>query len=270
MNSRQNLGVIGCGRMAYALLAGLTRSGHQFARLAGSDVDAARAELCARDFGMQVAASNAEVAGSADVLVLAVKPAQVPVVLDDIRDRVRPGTLLVSIAAGVATSDIERRLPAGVAVVRVMPNTPCLVGEGASAVARGASASAADEGLVLQMFAALGQAVAVPESAMDAVTALSGSGPAYVYLVAEAMVDAGVEVGLPRDLARALALQTLKGSVAMLQTTGEHPAVLREQVTSPGGTTIAGLRQLEEGGLRAAFFRAVRSAYQRSIELGRG
>lgn len=270
MKQRTVLGLIGCGKMAYALVSGLIKSGHGFESIIGFDVDESRKELFVKEFAVQAVGSNQEVASQADVVVLAVKPNYVNLVLDEIRNDLATDTLLVSIAAGIPTSFIEQRTGEKPAVIRVMPNTPCLIGEGASAVARGRFVTPEDEELVLRMFSSLGKALTVPESYMDAVTALSGSGPAYIYLVAEAMVDAGVEIGLPREIARSLVVQTMKGAVAMMEASGEHPAVLKDQVTSPGGTTIAGVCELEEHGLRKAFFRAVRRAYERSMELGKG
>lgn len=269
MNPRQTLGVIGCGKMAFALLAGLVKSDHGYKQVIAFDVDDSRTTLMARELSVQPVQSNREVVKQADVVLLAVKPNQVASVLDEIRDDFAESKLVVSIAAGITTQFIEARLNKNLPVLRVMPNTPCLVGEGAIAVSPGRFATSEHLEVGSRMFAAVGKAVVVPESYLDAVTAVSGSGPAYVYLVAEAMTDAGVEIGLPRDLARSLVIQTIRGSIAMLEATGEHPAVLREQVTSPGGTTIAGLRQLEENGLRGAFFKAIRRAYERSLEMGK-
>ncbi|MGI6487680.1 MAG: pyrroline-5-carboxylate reductase [Syntrophomonadaceae bacterium] len=269
MKGRKVLGIIGCGQMASALVAGLSKAGHAFERVIGFDIDRSRLELLGRDFALEGMASNREVAVQADLMVLAVKPDQVGTILNEIHDSLQGDELLVSIAAGITTDMLENSVGKELGVVRVMPNTPCLIGEGATAVAGGQFASADDRELVVKMFSTMGTAVLVPETYLDAVTAVSGSGPAYIYLVAEAMIDAGVDVGLPRALARSLVLQTMKGSVAMLEESGQHPAVLKDQVTSPGGTTIAGVRELEGNGLRRAFFRAVRQAWERSIELGK-
>ncbi len=263
------LGVIGCGNMAYALVKGLKEAGFGFESMVGFDINPDRLELFQRELGVEPVSSNEEVAQRADVVLLAVKPAQVGQVLGEISSRLTREKLLVSIAAGISTAFIEEAIGRPVPVVRVMPNTPCLVGRGVSAISAGKAASLENEELVARMLSAVGEVCRVPESYMDGVTALAGSGPAYIYLVAEAMTDAGVEVGLPRDLARTLASKTMAGAVAMMEITGRHPAVLREEVTSPGGTTIAGLRELEENGLRKAFFRAIRRAFERSIELGR-
>ncbi|HOV43173.1 MAG TPA: pyrroline-5-carboxylate reductase [Syntrophothermus lipocalidus] len=263
------LGVVGCGNMAYALVKGLTQSRFDFETIVGFDVNPARLNLFRQEFSVKLVSSNQEVAEQGDIIVLAVKPGQIRQVLEEVKDKLTSDKLLVSIAAGISTSLIEEVAGSHVPVIRVMPNTPCLVGRGISAIAAGTGASVEHEEVVARMFAAVGEVCRVPESYMDAVTALSGSGPAYIYLVAEAMSDAGVEVGLPRDLARLMALKTIAGAVAMMEVTGKHPAVLREDVTSPGGTTIAGLRELEENGLRKAFFRAVRRAFERSMELGR-
>ena len=176
---------------------------------------------------------------------------------------------MVSVAAGITTAYLEAHLSAGAHVVRVMPNTPMLLGEGMSAIAAGTNATSADLTAAEQILAAVGKVVRLPESQLDAVTALSGSGPAYVFLLAEAMVDAGVLIGLPRPVALQLAVQTILGSALMLRDSGDSPTVLREAVTSPGGTTAAALRQFEDHGLRAAVNAALEAARDRSQELGR-
>jgi pyrroline-5-carboxylate reductase len=190
--------------------------------------------------------------------------------LDEITGKVRPGKLVVSLAAGITTAFIESRLPAGVAVVRVMPNTPALVDEGMAAISPGAHC---DEGHLHQaedLLRATGRVVRVPERQMDAVTAISGTGPAYVFYVVEAMIEAGVHLGLPRSTATEMVVQTLVGSAKLLRETGEHPTVLRERVTSPGGTTAAAVRLLEEGRVRADFLAAIEAARDRSRALASG
>lgn len=254
--------------MAYALVKGI--SGEEKALYNGiyaSDIDLERTELFAREFDARTR-SNRDVVAASDIVIAAVKPGMVPKILDETIDVWTEHKLLISIAAGISTSKIEERLPVKVPVVRVMPNTPCLVGEGASAVTAGTYATDENVNQVKQILSCVGITVIIDEIYMDAVTAVSGSGPAYAYLVAEAMIDAGIEAGLNFEMARELVIQTIKGSMTMLQKTGEHPAMLKKAVCSPGGTTIAGVRQLEENGLRKAFFHAIEEARQRSMELG--
>jgi pyrroline-5-carboxylate reductase len=203
------------------------------------------------------------------VLVLAVKPQSMRGVLDELRPIVKPEQLVISIAAGVPLSALATALGAHVRLVRVMPNTPCLVGQGASAYALGSAATPDDAELAQSLLATVGLAVHVPETLLDAVTGLSGSGPAYAFQVIEALSDGGVCAGLPRDVATRLAAQTLLGAAQMVLSTGQHPGALKDAVASPGGTTIAGLHELERGGLRAALMNAVVAATKRSQELGR-
>lgn len=262
------LGIIGCGRMAYALVKGIYEdAGNNYAEIWASDPDPNRTGLFAREFGAQ-AGNNYDTVVASDVVLLAVKPGMVNTILDETRSAWNESKLLISIAAGISTLTIEQKLGVEIPVVRVMPNTPCLVGEGASAISAGQNAGANHLALVQQMLNSVGISVLIDESYMDAITAVSGSGPAYAYLVAEAMIDAGVQAGLSSEMARQLVIHTIKGSMTMLDKTGEHPAVLKAQVCSPGGTTIAAVRQLEENGLRKAFFNAVEKARERSIELG--
>jgi pyrroline-5-carboxylate reductase len=202
--------------------------------------------------------------------VLSIKPDQVHGVIKEIRSGITQSHLILSIAAGVTLARIEEAMPEGTRVVRVMPNTPALVGASATAYAPGRSARAEDSQLVHRLFIAVGSAVQVKEPLLDAVTGLSGSGPAYVFLMLEALSDGGVAAGLPREVATRLAAQTLLGSAQMVLETGQHPAVLREMVTSPGGTTVEGLHELEKAGVRAALISAVRSAADKSRRLGQG
>jgi pyrroline-5-carboxylate reductase len=261
-------GFIGAGKMATALIRGMLRAGtaRPESVTASDPVEAARAAL-AGETGIVVAGSNRAVAERADVLVLAVKPQTMAAVLDELRPSVTGDHLVVSIAAGVALATIEAALGPDRRLIRVMPNTPALVGQGASGYCLGAHARASDEAVVRSCLEAVGRAYRVPEAQLDAVTGLSGSGPAFVYLMIEALSDGGVRVGLPRDVATALAAQTLLGAATMVLETGLHPGVLKDQVTSPGGTTIAGLHALERGGLRAALMDAVEAATRRSAEL---
>jgi pyrroline-5-carboxylate reductase len=212
-------------------------------------------------------ASNRDVTERSDVLILAVKPQSMAPVLAELRSVVTDGHLVVSIAAGVPLAALAAGLGPSCRLIRVMPNTPALVGAGASGYCLGPNATADDEAVVRACLGSVGRAYRVPESLLDAVTGLSGSGPAFVYLMIEALSDGGVRVGLPRDVATALAAQTLLGAAQMVLETGLHPGVLKDQVASPGGTTIAGLHALERGGLRAALIDAVQAATRRSAEL---
>ncbi len=257
--------------MATALGQGFVRAGLVAAKnlLAADPVPEAR-ERFAKATGGRTTAKNGELIGQSDVIFLAVKPQQLGRVLAELQGEISPEQLVVSIVAGARLARLAERLGPQVRLVRVMPNTPCLVGQGACAYCLGERATAEDGQLVGQLLQAVGIAFAVEEKLLDAVTGLSGSGPAFVYLVIEALSDGGVRMGLPRSIATALAAQTVLGAGQMVISTGEHPAVLKDRVASPGGTTIAGLQTLEEGGLRAALMAAVESATQRSAELGAG
>lgn len=261
-------GFIGSGKMATALIHGMLRAGVATAQAicASDPVEAARTALAAGT-GISVADSNVAIAEQSGVLVLAVKPQSVPQVLGQIRDVVTSNHLVISIAAGVSLATLEAGLGTGRRLARVMPNTPALVGEGASGYCLGPGALEADEATVRACVNSVGRSFRVPETLLDAVTGLSGSGPAFVYLIIEALSDGGVRVGLPRDVATALAAQTVLGSARMVLETGLHTGALKDQVTSPGGTTIAGLHALERGGLRGTLMDAVEAATRRSAEL---
>ena len=261
-------GFIGSGKMATALIRGMLRSGvAATASIAASDpLESARAALAA-DTGIRVHETNGSVVERSDVIVLAVKPQTMPQVLAQLRPLLEPRHLVVSIAAGISIKSLLEGLGSDRRIVRVMPNTPALLGEGASAYALGPGVPANDETLVKAFLGSVGRAVRVPETMLDAVTGLSGSGPAFVYLMIEALSDGGVRVGLPRDIATMLAAQTVLGSARMVLETGLHPGVLKDQVTSPGGTTIAGLHALERGGVRGALIDAVEAATRRSADL---
>lgn len=263
------VGFLGAGQMATALAVGWTRAGVIAPDSLAGDVLPATRERFARETGLRATDSNAEVIAAADVLVLAVKPQALPAVLVEVRPLLRAETLVVSIAAGVTLETLSKALGDGRAIVRVMPNTPCLVGASAAGVSANAAATAEQRDLVLALFAAVGVAVAVPESQLDAVTGLSGSGPAFVYVIIEAMADAGVRAGLPRDAALRLAAQTVLGAAKMVLETRQHPGALKDAVASPGGTTIAGLYALEKAGVRAGVMDAVDAAARRAAELGR-
>jgi len=265
----KKIGFVGAGNMAGALIKGLLVSKTVVAtQIKASDVRPERLDELARDHGISTEKDNAALLAWADVAVLAVKPQIVDQVLSSVGRTLRPATLLISIAAGVPIEAIESRLPDGARVIRTMPNTAAMALAGATAIAPGRHASEADIATARKLFDAVGRAVVVDESLLDAVTGLSGSGPAYVMLMVEALADGGVKVGLPRDTALRLATQTVYGSAKLLIETGEHPARLKDMVTSPGGTTIAGLHALEAGALRATLMNAVEAATRRSAELG--
>jgi pyrroline-5-carboxylate reductase len=260
---------LGAGQMAEAFVRGLLRAELLApADVWVSDVRPGRAEQLARDFGANPATSNLDAVGHADLILLSVKPQDVPGLLDEVGADVRADHLVISIAAGVTLNTLERRLPHLPAVIRVMPNTPALVQTGMAVLAPGTRATDEHTATALRLFGALGRAIVLPERHLDAVTALSGSGPAFLAVVAEALSDAGVRVGLPRDVAHLLAAQTMLGTGRMLTETGMHPALLKEAVSSPGGTSIAGLHALERGGIRAVIMDAVVAATERSTELG--
>lgn len=260
------IAVIGAGKMGEALISGLLKAGASPHDLLITERYEARAVELSDRYGVQ-AVSNADAAKLADTIVLAVKPQDMDDLLAELSTTVVPDRLIVTIAAGITTSAIERRLADGVAVVRVMPNTPALVGEAMSAVAAGAHADEPHLQRAEEIFRSVGKVVRLPESQLDAVTALSGSGPAYVFYLVEAMTDAGILLGLPRSIAHDLIVQTVYGSALMLRDSGEHPVTLREAVTSPAGTTIAAIRELENHGVRAALLSALEAARDRSREL---
>jgi pyrroline-5-carboxylate reductase len=263
---RRGLAVIGGGKIGEALLSGLVRRGGPDGILVCERSPERAAQLTAR-YGVS-AVDLPDAAARARVLLLAVKPQDIDVLLERLAGVVDEGHLVVSVAAGVPTARIEAALPPGTAVVRVMPNTPALVDEGMSVLSAGAHAGEQDLDEAEALLAAVGQVRRVPESQQDAVTALSGSGPAYFFFLVEAMVDAGILLGLPRALAADLIVQTALGAAVMMRDSGEHPVQLREAVTSPGGTTIAAIRELERHGVRAALIAAIEAAHARSVELG--
>jgi pyrroline-5-carboxylate reductase len=255
--------------MAAALLRGLLRAGGtKPEQLQISDVDRAKAQALANEHGVALATDTRELARWASVLFLAVKPQSMPAALAECAQGVSPETLIISVAAGVRCATIAAALPAGARVVRAMPNTPALVGAGATALCSSATATAADRELARQLFDAVGRTVIVDEVHMDAVTGLSGSGPAYVMVVIEALADGGVRAGLSRETALLLATQTVLGSAQLLLASGEHPAQWKDRVMSPGGTTSAGLEAIEEGRLRHTLGQAVQKATCRARELG--
>lgn len=260
------IAILGAGKIGEALLAGLLRSGSRVEDLCFAEQYAARAAEISERYEV-VSVSSVEAAQTSDVVVIAVKPPDVVALAAEIAPALRPHTLVVSVAAGISIAFIEGQLPAGARVVRVMPNTPMLVGEGMAVIAAGSHAGAEELARAQELLGAVGKVVKLPEAQLDAVTALSGSGPAYVFLLAEAMIDAGVLIGLPRPIATELAVQTVLGSAVMLRDGGESAAQLREAVTSPGGTTAAALRRLEDRGFRAAMSDALEAARDRSREM---
>jgi pyrroline-5-carboxylate reductase len=265
----RKIAFLGAGNMAEALIKGLLRSG--IAR--PEDIVATvrrpdRGEELRRAYPIAISTDNATAAQNADIVVLAVKPQAMGKLLVAVAPAIDHRQLVISVAAGVPIAALERKLGAGARIVRAMPNTPALVGAGATALARGEHATEQDLEIATALFDAVGITVAVDEGLLDAVTGLSGSGPAYVFLVIEALCDAGVKVGLPRYSALKLASQTLFGSAKLLIETGAHPGQLKDQVTSPGGTAIAGLHTLEAGGLRTTLINAVEAATERARQLG--
>jgi pyrroline-5-carboxylate reductase len=261
------LAILGGGKIGEALLSGLLRGERTPADIVVAEKHPERAAYIAETYGVKTL-DPAAAAGAVRTVVIAVKPQDIDVLLHEIRPVVGAGHVVVSVAAGVTTAHIEAALADGVPVVRCMPNTPALVDEAMTAVSAGRHAAEEHLALAESLLGAVGRVVRVPESQLDAVTALSGSGPAYFFFLVEAMIDAGILLGLPRSLAAELIVQTAIGSAVMLRDSGEHPVQLREAVTSPGGTTIAAIRELEVHGVRAALLAAIEAAADRSRELG--
>jgi pyrroline-5-carboxylate reductase len=255
--------------MGETLLAGLLRAGRPTDQLVISELRPDRAAELAARHGVTVL-DNVKAAEFGDAVLIVVKPQDVAGLLAEIAASLRPGTLVISLAAGITTAFLEHHLPDGTSVVRVMPNTPALVDQGMSALSPGSHCGPEQVAQAQTLLAGTGVVIQVPEKYQDAVTAISGSGPAYVFYVAEAMIEAGVLLGLPRATSTELVVQTLYGAATMLKETGTHPSILREQVTSPGGTTIAALRLLDDHGVRAAFLSALEAARDRSRELSAG
>jgi pyrroline-5-carboxylate reductase len=263
------IAILGAGVMGETLLSGLVRAGRRVDDLLVGEKRRERASELTERYGVTVI-GNVEAAQKADTLALVVKPQDMDDLLAEIAPHVRPGQLVVSLAAGITTAFIESRLPDGVAVVRVMPNTPALVDEGMAAISRGSHCDESHLEEAEALMASTGHVLRVPERQQDAVTAISGSGPGYLFFVVESMIEAGVHLGLPRGIATELVVQTMVGSAKLLRETGEHPTVLRERVTSPGGTTAAAIRELEDHKVRAAFLTAMEAARDRSRALAEG
>jgi pyrroline-5-carboxylate reductase len=263
-----HISFVGGGRMAEALISGvLSAGGYKAEQIHVADPDTARLDQLKQQYGVQISATNHEAVVSGDVIVLAVKPQVTAAVLKEIGEGLAK-RLVISVVAGVPLKRITEACGPRSRVIRAMPNTPAMVGEGMTALAIGPDIQAAEVAIARNIFESVGKVVPVEERLMDAVTGLSGSGPAYVFLLIEALTDGGVKMGLPRDTAGLLAAQTVLGTARMVLKTGQHPARLKDQVTSPGGTTIAGLHRLEQGGLRGLLIDAVEAATKRSQELG--
>ncbi len=268
--SAHSVGFLGAGQMATALAKAWTAAGLLDLQrsLAGEPIPAARQVFTAAT-GLRAVPTNAEVVQGCQVVVVAVKPQVLAAALSEVRGYLTADHLVVSIAAGVTLAQLAGHLGSETRVVRVMPNTPCLVGASATGYAVGPAALPGDGEVVAKLFGSVGVALAVPENQLDAVTGLSGSGPAYVYMMIEALADGGVRAGLPRETALKLAAQTVYGSAKMVLETGMHPAALKDAVASPGGTTIAGIHALERGAFRASVMNAVEAAANRAAELGK-
>jgi len=259
------IAILGCGRIGEALLAGLVSSG--WTDVVATSRREERAAELRELYGVAATTSNADAVRGAEVVVVAVKPQDIDALLDEVGPLLEPGQTVLTVAAAIPTSQVEARVAAGVPVVRAMPNAPSVVHEGMAGVCAGAHAGEAELARAEEVLGHLGRVVRVPEQAMDAVTALSGSGPAYFALLAEAMIEAGILLGLPRETSTTLVVQTMLGTATQLRDTKIHPVQLREAVTSPGGTTIAAIRELEQAGVRAALLNAVQAAMTRAQEL---
>jgi pyrroline-5-carboxylate reductase len=263
------IGIFGAGKMGEALISGLLRAGRAPSGVVAVVRRPERAEQLRAAYGISVL-DPAEAAKQAGTLIIAVKPQDMMAMLDEIAPHVTAGTLVISVAAGITTGAIERRIGTEVPVVRVMSNTPVLVDQAMSVISPGAHAGPEHLARAEELLRPVGKVLRIPESQQDAATALSGSGPAYVYFLVEAMVDAGILLGMPRGTAREMVIQAVYGAATMLRETGEHPVILREAVTSPAGTTISAIAELERHGVRAAFLAAIEAARDRGRELGGG
>ena len=266
---KEKIGFIGGGKMGEALINGILRAGLSSSdKIMVSDVDKKRLQILEKEAGIKTTQDNKKITSDSDIIILAVKPNMMGSVLDELNSEITSKHLIISIAAGIPLSFIESSLNKGCRAIRVMPNTPCLVGETAAGYALGKKATRNDGKLVGQILDAVGKSFLLEEKYLDAVTGLSGSGPAFIYVVIEALADGGIKMGLPRDVAITLAAQTAFGAAKMVLESGTHIGQLRDSVTSPGGTTIEGLHALEKGGIRNALIDAVETATKKSKSLG--
>ncbi len=269
MTQNTKVAFLGAGNMAEALVAGIIKSKMAAPDcLLATDISPTRLSVLQDRYLIRTGSKNSDAVLWADVIILCVKPQVINEVLTEIQEGVSDKQLVISVAAGVPLKNIQDKVGHTIPLVRAMPNTPAVIQEGVTALSGSCGLASSHLELAKKIFESVGQVVVVDESLMDAVTGLSGSGPAYIYLAIEALIDGGVRVGLPRNVAHVLAVQTVLGTAKMVKETGEHPAVLKDRVTSPGGTTIAGLQRLEEGGLRATLIEAIEAAAHRSRELG--
>ena len=267
---KEKIGFIGGGKMGEALINGILRAGLSSSdKIMVSDVDKKRLQILEKEAGIKTTQDNKKITSDSDIIILAVKPNMMGSVLDELNSEITSKHLIISIAAGIPLSFIESSLNKGCRAIRVMPNTPCLVGETAAGYALGKKATRNDGKLVGQLLDAVGKSFLLEEKYLDAVTGLSGSGPAFIYVVIDALADGGVKMGLPRDVAITLAAQTAFGAAKMVLESGTHIGQLRDSVTSPGGTTIEGLHALEKGGIRNALIDAVETATKKSKSLGK-
>lgn len=265
---RLHVAVLGAGKMGGILLQSFLKEGlFQATQLAATVAHQEKAAALSQQLGIAVGTDNLATAQKADIILLGVKPYQVPSLMETIRPALTPQKMILSFAASVKTSAIEEASGINIPVIRAMPNTPAMLGAGATALCRGRFVSEEQMGIAAQIFETVGRSVIVEEKHMDAVTGLSGSGPAYIYTVVEALAEAGVKVGLPRDVATLLAAQTTFGAAKMVLETGSHPALLKDAVTTPAGCTVDGLLEIEEGGLRVTLIKAVMRATERAREL---
>lgn len=263
------IGFIGSGAMAEAFISGLLDTNeYQAASLQASDINVKRLRYLEDKFGIHVYENNGDVVQNSDVVILSVKPQNIREVLRPLKDAFRPNQTVISIVAGISIDTLYKYIPKEVGVIRAMPNTPCLIRKGVTALAFSDYANEAQKEVALHIMGAVGNVHVLPEKLMNAVTGLSGSGPAYIFLVIEALCDAGVRAGLPRDISMDLSVQTVMGAAAMVDSTKIHPAILKDKVITPGGTTIAALHVLERSGVRVAFMDAIIAAAERSQELG--
>ncbi len=264
-----HIAILGAGVMGGSLLSALLRSGHPVTDVVVSEPMVASTREVVQEYAV-AADTAAQAARGADILVLAVKPQDMPGLLAEIHDSIGADTLVISVAAGISTEYLEKRLPANTGVVRVMPNTPAQVDQGMSVLSAGRHCTPEHVAEAERLLGTFGRVLILDEKHQNAATAISGSGPAYIFYVTEAMIEAGVLLGLPRSTASELVVQTLFGAATMIRETGEHPSILREQVSSPGGTSVAALRALEDHRVRAAFLTAIEAAARRAEELSEG